>query len=83
MTVGSPDEPGAFKTPSLRGAASRAPYMHAGQIMTLDAVLQHYNAAPEALIGHSELRPLALSDKDIAQLIAFIKALDPVSTLPN
>ncbi len=44
----SPDEPGAFKTLRLRGAASRAPYMHAGQIATLDAVLQHYNAAPDA-----------------------------------
>lgn len=37
MVVGGTDEPGAFKTPSLRGVASRAPYMHAGQIETLMA----------------------------------------------
>ncbi len=83
MTVGSPDEPGAFKTPSLRGAATRAPYMHAGQIATLDAVLQHYNAAPEAEVGQSELRPRGLSDNDLAQLTAFLKALEPMAPLPN
>lgn len=79
MTVNSPDELGAFKTPSLRGAASRAPYMHAGQIATLDDVLQHYNAAPEAQVGNSELRLLQLGDDELAQLAAFIRALDPVA----
>jgi cytochrome c peroxidase len=34
---------GAFKTPSLRDVAKRAPYMHAGQLGTLAAVLEHYN----------------------------------------
>ena len=79
MTANSPDELGAFKTPSLRGAASRAPYMHAGQIARLDDVLQRYNAAPEAKVGHSELRPLQLGDDELAQLAAFIRALDPVA----
>ena len=83
MTVGSPDEPGAFKTPSLRGAASRAPYMHAGQIATLEEVLQHYNTAPEAQVGHSELRPRGLSDKDLTHLAAFISALDPAAGPPQ
>lgn len=77
MAAGTPDELGAFKTPSLRGAASRAPYMHAGQIATLDAVLQHYNAAPKAQVGHSKLRPRGLSDTELAQLATFIRALDP------
>lgn len=67
----------AFKTPSLRGAASRAPYMHAGQIATLADVLAHYAAAPAAPDGHSELRPKTLSDEETAQLIAFIASLDP------
>ncbi len=83
MVVGGPDELGAFKTPSLRGAALRAPYMHAGQIATLDAVLQHYNAAPEAQVGHSELRPRGLSATELAQLAAFIGALDPAVGLPK
>lgn len=83
MTIGSPDELGAFKTPSLRGAASRAPYMHAGQIATLEEVLQHYNSAPDAQVGHSELRPRGLSEKDLTQLAAFIRALDPAVAAPK
>ena len=36
----------AYKTPSLRGAATRPPYMHAGQFSSLDEVVAHYaNAA--------------------------------------
>lgn len=80
MVVGGADDPGAFKTPSLRGAASRAPYMHAGQVETLDAVLRHYQSAPEARIGHSELRPLNLSDTELHQIAAFLATLEPLTT---
>ena len=83
MTVDGPDDPGAFKTPSLRGAAPRAPYMHAGQIATLDAVIRHYRSAPEAVVGHSELRPLKVSDVELRQLSAFIAALEPLATEPR
>lgn len=31
----------AFKTPSLRNVALRAPYMHAGQMASLDVVIRH------------------------------------------
>ena len=37
----------AFKVPSLRNVAERAPYMHAGQFSTLSEVVDHYNRAPE------------------------------------
>ena len=80
MAVGGPDEPGAFKTPSLRGAATRAPYMHAGQIATLDGVLRHYQTAPEAQVGHSELRPLHMSDIELRQIAAFLATLEPLTT---
>jgi cytochrome c peroxidase len=79
MVVGGLDEPGAFKTPSLRGVASRAPYMHAGQIETLDAVLRRYRAAPEAQVGRSELRPLNMSDTELHQIAAFLATLEPVA----
>jgi cytochrome c peroxidase len=59
---------GSFKTPSLRDVAERAPFMHAGQFETLREVLDHYNQAPEAPIGHSELEVLNLSDQDLADL---------------
>lgn len=67
----------AFKTPSLRGVAVRAPYMHAGQIHTLEDVVAHYSAAPGAPAGHSELRPLNLSEKERKQLIDFLSTLSP------
>jgi cytochrome c peroxidase len=66
----------AFKTPSLRNVATRAPYMHAGQLADLDAVLTHYSNAPRAPFGHSELKPLHLSDTEKRQLIAFLRTLD-------
>lgn len=65
----------AYKVPSLRGVANRAPYMHAGQLATLDAVVAHYNRAPRAPRGHSELKPLRLSDREAQQLVAFLRAL--------
>jgi cytochrome c peroxidase len=65
----------AFKVPSLRNVADRAPYMHAGQIETLAAVIEHYNRAPKAPAGHSELEPLRLSAQERRQLEAFLRSL--------
>ena len=67
----------AFKTPSLRGVASRPPYMHAEQIATLGDIIAHYVAAPAAPAGHSELRPLDLSDAERRQIEAFLASLEP------
>lgn len=66
----------AFKTPSLRGVAQRSPYMHAGQIGTLADVLGHYDRAPSAPAGHSELEPLSMSTEELAALEAFLRTLD-------
>lgn len=65
----------AYKPPSLRGVASRPPYMHAGQFATLEEVLTHYLTAPFAPAGRSELHLLLLSEREIAQLIAFLRTL--------
>lgn len=65
----------AFRTPSLRGAADRAPFMHAGQIQTVHAVVDHYNRAPTAPSGHSEIQPLKLSAKQRTQLVSFLRTL--------
>jgi cytochrome c peroxidase len=73
----------AYKTPSLRNVAGRAPYMHAGQIPTLAAVLQHYNQAPSAPFGHSELKPLQLSPDELRQLGAFLKTLSGPLSAPD
>ena len=65
----------AFKTPSLRGVSRRPPYMHAGQIETLADVIDHYDRAPAAVAGHSELKPLGLSAKEKRQLVAYLESL--------
>jgi cytochrome c peroxidase len=65
----------AFRTPTLRNVARRPPYMHAGQVPDLAAVLAHYNAAPPAPAGHSEVRPLNLTARELAQLEAFLRTL--------
>src|SRR5688572_17961226 len=58
---------GAFRVPSLRNVAERAPYMHAGQMKSLREVLNHYNRAPKAAAGHTELHPLALDRGELEQ----------------
>lgn len=65
----------AYKVPSLRNVADRAPYMNAGQFATLAAVLNHYNRAPSAPAGHTELKPLRLKATEMHQLEAFLRAL--------
>jgi cytochrome c peroxidase len=65
----------AYKVPSLRNVAERAPYMHAGQLQTLAQVLSHYNSAPAAPAGHSELKPLGLGAGELRQLEAFLRTL--------
>jgi cytochrome c peroxidase len=65
----------AYKVPSLRNVAERAPYMDAGQLATLADVLDHYNRAPAAAVGHTELRPLRLKALELRQLEAFLRTL--------
>lgn len=73
----------AFKTPSLRNVTGRAPYMHAGQFATLEEVVAHYDSAPPAPAGRSELHPLGLSARERRQLIAFLGALSAPLTTPD
>ena len=80
---------GAFKTPGLRGVATRPPYMHAGQFAALEEVLRHYVDAPQAAMGRSELnslhgrasrsregrQPIRLTAAEQQDLVAFLHAL--------
>lgn len=76
------DDIGAFKTPTLRNIALTAPYMHDGSIATLKEVVEHYNnggvtkkddKVNDFLSGG--IRPLNLTDQEIADLVAFMEAL--------
>ncbi|MGN6466717.1 MAG: cytochrome-c peroxidase [Rhizobiaceae bacterium] len=65
----------AFKTPSLRGVAGRPPYMHAGQIATLEDAVAHYADAPAEPKDGSELHTIRLTDRGRLALVAFLKTL--------
>ncbi|MBB5694626.1 cytochrome c peroxidase [Muricoccus pecuniae] len=77
----------AFKTPTLREAIRRAPYMHDGSLPTLDAVLDHYEGG---VVDRPTLPPelprrLSLSAGQRADLIAFLGTLTspPDAPLPE
>lgn len=75
FTRTGPELIGAFKTPSLRNIDGTAPFMHKGQLATIEDVLRHYNDAPDAMIGHNEAKPLGLSKRELRQLAAFMETL--------
>jgi cytochrome c peroxidase len=65
---------GAFKTPTLRNVAERAPYMHAGQFGSLREVLRFYrDVKPDQ--RSKDLEHADLSDQELKQLEAFLKTL--------
>jgi len=69
---------GEFKVPSLRHVALTAPYMHDGQLATLDAVVRHYSELNlERLHADGEriLQPLHLNEGERADLVAFLGTL--------
>jgi cytochrome c peroxidase len=72
----------AFKTQSLRNVAERAPFMHAGQLATLSDVVSHYDRAPRAPLGKSELKRLRLSASERRQIEAFLRTLSAPANAP-
>lgn len=72
---------GAQKTPTLRNVTETAPYMHGGQIKTINEVVRHYNDAPTSMLSHNEAKPLGLRPFEINQLEAFLTTLTaPLAT---
>lgn len=78
-TQPDPESWGRFRTPSLRSAASSPPYMHQGQMATLEEVVRFYDTLEGAtdLDHHGErvLEPLGLSDGERADLVAFLRGV--------
>lgn len=73
---------GAFKTPSLRNVAERAPYLHNGSAATLKEVLALYITGGEANPWLSPLlAPVPLTEDEMRELLAFLKSL--TGTLPH
>lgn len=66
----------AFKTPTLRSVAHRAPYMHNGSQATLHDVIKHYATGGIDRPSRSPLmRPLDLNEQEQNDLIAFMLTL--------
>jgi cytochrome c peroxidase len=67
---------GAFRTPLLLNIGITPPYMHDGTIETLWDVMDHYNKGGEAnLFLDGGMEPLALTDEEIDQVVAFLFTL--------
>lgn len=66
----------AFKTPTLRSVALRAPYMHNASSKTLDDVVRHYETGGINRRSRSPLMvPIQLSDQERRDLVAFMETL--------
>ncbi len=70
---------GEFRVPSLRNVARTAPYMHDGSRATLADVVRHYSELDEERLhgipGRRLIRPLRLTPREKADLVAFLETL--------
>jgi cytochrome c peroxidase len=74
----NPKDVGKFRTPSLRELKYTAPYMHDGIFYTLDEVVDFYNKGGGDANWPNKsalIKPLALSDQEKKDLVAFLEAL--------
>ncbi len=81
-----PVQRGQFRTPTLRNVAVTAPFMHAGQFATLDAVVKFYNVGGGTvgeITKSTELRRLDLTPEQQADLVAFMESLTATDVLPE
>ncbi|PJZ80715.1 cytochrome-c peroxidase [Leptospira meyeri] len=81
---------GSFRVPSLRNIAKTAPYMHAGNLETLEEVVSFYNegggrgnGAPSDLRIHWHVRKMGLSQNEITSLISFLMTLTDETSMPK
>jgi cytochrome c peroxidase len=75
---------GAFKTPTLRGLAHTAPYMHDGSLETLEDVVAFYRRGGNANRAlDPKMQPLELSDLEASYLVAFLKGLSREVEVPT
>jgi len=67
----------SFKTPDLRNVLITAPYFHDGSQATLWDVVDHYNKGDgiHNPFLDQDIQPLALSEMDIDDLVAFMASL--------
>jgi cytochrome c peroxidase len=75
----TPEDLGAFKTPTLRNVGLTAPYMHNGSLATLRDVVDHYRIGglTDQTVGPLDpmMAPLHLSPAEVDDLVQFLEAL--------
>ena len=66
-----------FKTPSLRGVKTTAPYMHDGSLATLPAVADHYSGdfVRRPSLAANIRRDFTLTETEKRALVAFLRSL--------
>jgi cytochrome c peroxidase len=71
------DDTASFKTPNLRNVLVTGPYFHDGSQETLWDVMDHYNKGDGLKDPwlDEDIQPLALSEKDIDDVVAFLASL--------
>ncbi|HEY0547930.1 MAG TPA: cytochrome c peroxidase [Pyrinomonadaceae bacterium] len=75
QVTGNSQNLGEFRTPSLRNAELRGPYMHNGHFQTLEEVVEFYNRGGDFNAPNKDprVRPRGLSTQQKADLVAFLK----------
>lgn len=79
----SAEEEGAFRTPSLRNLRATAPFMHTGELRTMEDVIEFYDLGgdPEGTfvgVKAETVVPLNLSEEERAALLTVMESLsDP------
>ncbi len=82
--TGNEKDRALFKVPSLRNIEFTAPYMHDGRFNSLEEVINHYNDGGKNHKNKSPLvKPLALTEIEKQDLIAFLKSLTDYSFMTN
>jgi len=74
----TPAPSGAFRTPTLRNVALTGPYLHDGRLETLEQVIRFKadaNGTPAAGERDPAFQPVALTDDDVRDLVAFLTSL--------
>lgn len=77
MVTKSPEDIGAFKTPTLREIARTAPYMHDGRFKTLEEVVKFYNQGGiKNPHQDNTIIPLELTEQEQQDVVALLKSLN-------
>lgn len=79
--VQTASQTGQFRTPTLRGVARTAPYMHAGNLATLVDVVSYYNTGgadpgDSGVTKDVLLKPLGLQSSEVTDVAHFLEALN-------